>query len=339
MRTLARRTLATGATALVLMAASARPVHAQQSQAALAAEALFDEAQKLVEQGKLKEACEKFAASQKLDPATGTLLNLAACHEKEGKTATAWLEYKDAEAQSARAGDKQRVDYARKRIAELEKKLTRTAINVQAPLDGMVVKIDGVELAREVWGTKIPMDPIEHKLEVTAPGMMTFKDVFTPTDGGTVEVPPLAPEKPAVKDEEPPPPPPKEPEPPPSAFNMPLLIGGISAATVGVAGIVTAVVFGVTASSQAAERDKYCKPVGSDPQPCRDQRAFDADAAARNAQTGMIVTGIIGLVGIAAGATMIALSPQKQNPASAGLVIRPEAAPGYAGLSFGGTFR
>jgi hypothetical protein len=337
MRQLARRTLATGATALFLVVSAARPVHAQQSQAALAAEALFDEAQKLVEQGKLKEACEKFAASQKLDPATGTLLNLAACHEKEGKTATAWLEYKDAEAQSSRAGDKQRVEYARKRIADIEKKLTRAAVIVQTPLDGMVVKLDGVELAREVWGTKIPMDPIEHKVEVTAPGMMPFKDVWTPSDGGNLEIPPLSPEKPAVVEEPPPPPPPKEPE-STSAFNMPLLVGGISAATVGVAGIVTAVVFGITASNQAAERDKYCKPTGSAPQPCRDQRAFDADAAARNAQTGMIVTGIIGIVGIAAGATMIALSPQKK-PASTGLVVRPEAGPGYAGLLLGGTFQ
>jgi predicted TPR repeat methyltransferase len=53
------------------------------------AEAVFREAQRLVGEGKVDEACAKFTESQHLDPQLGTLLNLAMCHEKQGRSATA----------------------------------------------------------------------------------------------------------------------------------------------------------------------------------------------------------------------------------------------------------
>src|SRR4051794_10726019 len=72
------------------------------------AEGLFRQAQKLLGEGKIHEACDAFAASQKAEPAVGTLLNLAACHEKEGRTATAWAEFDDAIATARRLDDKPR---------------------------------------------------------------------------------------------------------------------------------------------------------------------------------------------------------------------------------------
>src|SRR5258707_389594 len=66
------------------------------------AQALFEEARALMNSHHVEEACLKFAESQRLDPASGTLLNLAVCHEKQGKTATAWSEYNDVVAAARR---------------------------------------------------------------------------------------------------------------------------------------------------------------------------------------------------------------------------------------------
>src|SRR5262245_21114637 len=96
MRSLRRRlvlSLATAAAALLLLAEGA---HAEPSKEDVAkADQLFREAQLLVQKGNLTEGCSKYAESQRLDPANGTLLNIALCHEKEGKLGTAYKELQE----------------------------------------------------------------------------------------------------------------------------------------------------------------------------------------------------------------------------------------------------
>ena len=81
--------LAGTSVALLLVVAPAR-AQAPTSTDKVAAEALFEEGRRLVAAGSFVDACPKFADSQRLDPSPGTLLNLASCYEKLGRSATAW---------------------------------------------------------------------------------------------------------------------------------------------------------------------------------------------------------------------------------------------------------
>src|SRR5438445_10663209 len=90
------------------------------------AEALFQEGRKLVEQKHFSEACPKFAESQRLDPGIGTLLNLAACHELEGKTATSWSEFTQALGQAEHEARADAREFSRLHLAAPTPKLPKT---------------------------------------------------------------------------------------------------------------------------------------------------------------------------------------------------------------------
>jgi len=160
------------------------------------ATSLFKEGRALVDQGRFAEGCRKLEESQRLDPGGGTLLNLALCHEKEGRTATAWAEFTEALGIAKHDDRPQRAEFARTHIAQLEPTLSRLVIQVPHGADApdLEIKRDGSAIGRAAWGSAMPVDPGEHVVEASAQGKLTWKETVTlgpKGDSKTITVPPL----------------------------------------------------------------------------------------------------------------------------------------------------
>jgi hypothetical protein len=160
------------------------PVLAQSTDRALA-EQLFREGQSLVEAKRYAEACPKFAESQRLDPGTGTLLNLASCHQSQGKLASAWTEYSTVVTLAQRDNRPDRVAYAEERLKEIEPKLSRLTLELSQGGDvaGLVIKLDGAVVGRAALGVAVPVDPGTHNVETAAPGKTPWQTTVEISDG------------------------------------------------------------------------------------------------------------------------------------------------------------
>lgn len=153
-----------------------------------AAEALFDEARNLMAAQRYAEACPKFAESQSLDAAVGTLLNLALCHEKLGKTASAFRNYRRAAAAAREKGQTEREEIAKGRAAALESRLSMLVITrpPSAWEEGLELRADGERIAPESRGEAIPVDPGECVITASAPGKRALRlEVTIPARAGS----------------------------------------------------------------------------------------------------------------------------------------------------------
>lgn len=153
-----------------------------------AAEALFDEAKSLMAAKRPAEACPKFAASQAMDPAVGTMLNLADCLEKLGRTASAWAEFRAAAAAARAKGQLDRAEVARKRAIALERELVRLTVVVAPGADeNLQIRKNGTILERGSWGVALPVDPGRYVIEASISGKNAWQtSVEVPDKPGTV---------------------------------------------------------------------------------------------------------------------------------------------------------
>ena len=188
------------AAACVTSFAIASPAHADPTASEqVLAQNLFEDARRLMNDGKFGEACPKFAESQRLDPGGGTLLNLAVCHEKEGRLASASAELQAALTIANRDGRKDRQQLARERLAVVTPKLPTVTVTVAAGADieGLDIKVDDSTITRAAWGAPIAVDPGVHRVEAAAPARKRFTAFITidrPAQKERIEVPPLVPE-------------------------------------------------------------------------------------------------------------------------------------------------
>lgn len=150
------------------------------SSTAAAAEARFQEGRELMAQGRYAEACARFDTSYELEPLLGSLLNRAACREKNGQTATAWALYHEALASARRERDPKREAFARERAVALEPSLRYVTISVdeKARLRGLTITRNAAPVDPSLWNQRLPIDPGEHELRVMAPGWESYATHF-----------------------------------------------------------------------------------------------------------------------------------------------------------------
>lgn len=336
------------------------PAFAQGS--AATAEHLFNEGLAAMKRNDYVAACDAFAGSNEAEESPGTQINLAVCHEKQGKLASAWSWYLKAAPLANRKGQKERAELARNEAARLEPLLHKLVIVVKTPVEGMTVTRDGVKVPSAVLGREDPVDPGEHVIEVTAPKKKPGKQRVTTGTGPGVDRVEIAPLEDAPVDVVVPPPGGGVVAPPPaqggSDGTTQRVIGIIAAS----AGILCGVPVGIFAAAAASE-DKESTTNSQKASSARTeanglqgaakaQKLAEADIfqrsavskhdAAKSNQAGAIAFGVVGGVLLIGGIVLILTAPSGKSSAS--LVEKPAVRPmpligaGTYGFGLGGTF-
>jgi hypothetical protein len=306
---------------VVLIQASVLHAQPTSSDAAIA-QSLFDEGRKLMAEKKYAEACPRLERSYKLDPATGTLLNVAVCHEDVGKTATAWNEFRDVVAKARRENREDRAKFAQEHIDRLKDRLSTLTVKQAGQEVGLAWKLDDANVGTEALGIALPIDPGHHTVEAVAPGKTAWKatvDIVRDGETKTIEIPALALlPAPVIQRSR-----------GPSGW---VFVTG----SVALLGFGAMALGGIEALSSWSTRTAACG-IGGDPNACS-QAGLNADGAAR---TWAIVSDIgLGVGATAAIATIIiaAVTVRGKGTAKEHASFAPVLTPTGAGIALGGAF-
>lgn len=216
----------------------------------IVAQALFEDARRLMDQQRHREACAKFQESNRLDPAMGTQFNLADCYERIGRYASAWILFVDVAAAARGSGETDREQAARRRALAVEPRLTKLRIRVAAPIDGLVVSIDGQPIPSPQWGTASPVEPGAYRVEARASGYQPWsRTIAARGEGSTVDllVPALAPHRSRPR-----------PEPDATAALDSRVTAAITMAALGGVGLAVGVGTGIAAIVKKNQADEHC---------------------------------------------------------------------------------
>jgi len=331
-----------------------------------AAEVLFQEGRKLLSEGQVSAACDKLKDSFALDPMSGTLLNLALCYEKQGKTATAWARFRNAASLAKSQGKADQVAEANRRIKAIEPDLSYLTIAVPEPVPGLEVKRDEEEVTPPSYGVQVPVDPGPVQIVASAPGYKTVKlsvEIGAKRDKRTVAIPklekmemaaaesgesaegaateaPKAQESPAKKEEQKPaeaehqPPPPQAPFEQPETVSegpgkAPWIIGGLGVAAGAAGGL-----FGYLAMQSNDDAKSQC--------PTRQNCSASALSAVdrRNQQAMFANIGVgVGIVGVGTAVVWLLVGgPKSRDVDSSSISVQPSVANNSAALWATGKF-
>jgi serine/threonine-protein kinase len=348
--------------AMALASTLAPPLLAQTAADKAAAEGLFDQGRSLMQEGDFTKACGLLERSQHIDPAVGTLLYLAECYEKSGRTASAWATFREASDAASSAREPQRARTGRERAQRLEPHLSRLTIQV-APetqqLAGLTVDRRDKQIQAALFNVPVPTDPGEYSITASAPGYEPWSGTVTvPERAGRVSISVPALRKSSEPDKGAAAAVPIAPGPGAVGADKPAAAGDASGAALnpstgstetrsnaqrtmglvvgaaGVVGIGAGTFFGLRAFSKNGEAEDLC-PNGPN-SVCNDEKGLSLTSEARNAATAANIAFGVGLVALAGGVVLYLTAPRAGGDAASGAL---HARVGPGSILVGGSFR
>jgi hypothetical protein len=260
----------------------------------------LNRARKLMEsRATLDDACRWLEKAYNLTKRGDMLLNLAECHRRQGKTATALAEFDLAMRIGAQVKFPEAVAAAARLRDDLARRISRVTVVVPpavAALPTLAIELNGKPLPKASWNTPVNHDPGPIEVTATAKGHKRFAgrvELGAEKDTQTIDV--------ALEAEPPPPPPPPvivPREPPPQSI-WPWIVGGIG---VGLAG--AAIAFEVDSTAAGRTLDARCGGSARD----RCPRGFDFESPRARELRGFglfVGLGAAGLAAMGTGATVL----------------------------------
>lgn len=264
------------------------------------ADALYREAVELFKAGNVRGACSKLDESFGLDPKTQTLFSLAKCRQREGRVATAWLQFGELVKRGEREGDAAKLAEYKAKYAELDRLVPRATLKLEAHPEVTDVKLDGKSIPRAEWSAPVPVDPGEHVFMFSGAGKLdverrvnlresetitldieTLRDAgsATPPDGGGGEVAPKSGG---------------------SSPTLGYILGGVGIAAIGV-GTITGI---VAINDKSTADDRFDR---------RDPSFKDSDDSASTMALVSTISFVVGIIGAGAGTYLILTHDSKKS--------------------------
>ena len=149
---------------------------------------VYNEAVKLMEAQRYGEACPRFEASFRLAPTVRTKMAVALCHERAGRIATAWAQYREAVRLAKQANDDVSRDAAQARAGTLEARLPRLEVHLAKPIAAITILLDGETRPAATLDHPLPIDPGPHVLRAEALGKTPYERSVTVAEGATESI-------------------------------------------------------------------------------------------------------------------------------------------------------
>jgi hypothetical protein len=304
------------------------PAWAEDRMGVTYADRLFLEGVQLMKVDDCPHAIPKFLSSDQLDPSAATLVNLATCYARIGRSASAWHKYRKAAEVAANEKNDALREQALKGAAILSPTLTRLRIVAPSDASSLSMTLNGEPLTPDEDLT-VPLDPGDSIVEISAPGRKPWHRTVTAAEVGAtivIEVPELAPAQQELR---------KADVPAPVDSWNGAKTAAVALAGLGVVAGTTAVVEWIRFENKKTDAENAC-PSRSCLNP---QYGFAQSyrSEEKTARTVAVVAGIVGAASLA-GAAVVWLTSARTSNETKSLRVLPFGGQRALGIEMGATW-